>query len=171
VPQQEEQTGFVQSALPVAFVGLAWAALSLWLHQGDHVPSGPVFVAPRAGYYAAQAAFALPVLMLQFWVLIAVCALVAGVKRSALPMPALAKAYALPLFFLWLLPDALFYALWGFEALARVVRVAAPITALVTVLLVARSLQTLPAVSVRRATFAALSGSLSQAIVGGAVLR
>lgn len=162
---------FLRAALPVAGVGLSWSALSIWLAMDGHAPSGPVFVAPRAMYYAAQAAFAPPVLLLQFWVLCGVCGLVAGVKRAELPLQALSTAFAAPLFFLWLLPDAVAYGVWGFGALTQVVRIAAPATAVVTVFLVARHLKERLSLSLGRAILAAVGGCVAQAILGGAVLR
>ncbi|HMR76372.1 MAG TPA: hypothetical protein PKD61_14715 [Polyangiaceae bacterium] len=166
-----EPSGFLRAALPVAGVGLSWSALSIWLALNGHEPSGPVFVAPRAMYYAAQAVFAPPVLLLQFWVLCGVCGLIAGAKRGDLPLQALSTAFAAPLFFLWLLPDAVAYGVWGFGALTQVVRIAAPATAVVTVLLVARHLKQRLALSLGRAVLAAVGGCVAQAVLGGAVLR
>ena len=69
---------FLRAALPVVVVGLGWSALSAVLYAAGHAPSGPVFAAPRGVYYAAQAGFAVPVILLQFWILLAVTDRVLG---------------------------------------------------------------------------------------------
>ncbi len=165
---------FLSAALPVVIVGLGWSALSAVLYAAGHVPSGPVFAAPRASYYAAQAGFAVPVILLQFWILLAVTGRVlGGLDADSLDAHrrAMALAFAVPLGLTWLLPDICAYAIAGFEALARVVRVAAPVTAALTFALVLRVLKRSFAASWGRVAVAALLGGIAQGFVGGLLLR
>ena len=79
----------------------------------------------------------------------------------------MALAFALPLGVTWLLPDICAYAIAGFDALAFVVRFAAPVTAVVTFALVARVLKRSFAASLGRVAMAALlGGSLRASSVG-----
>ncbi len=113
-------------------------------------------------------------ILLQFWILLAVTdRVLGGLDDASLErhQRAMALAFALPLGVTWLLPDICAYTIAGFEALAVVVRFAAPVTALVTFALVARVLKRSFAASWGRVAMAALLGGLAQGIVGGLLLR
>lgn len=155
--------------------GGAWSLLCLVLAAGGHAPSATLIPIPREHYYLAQAAFVMPVLLLCWRVSGAVAHRVAGwlggTGSETETLRRLAPAVAVPVLLLLVVPDLVVYVAFGFEALARAVRVTAPLSTLVTLVLATLAVRSAHAVSSARALGAALAGLVVQALVGGALLR
>jgi hypothetical protein len=154
-------------AVPVVVAGMAWAALSLVLAANGESPSRPAPFIPGEVHYLAQAIFVVPLFILSWLVLGAVASRVAGGPTHA----PLGYAYGLPLLLTWALPDAVALGAFGFESLASLVRVVAPLTALYTLVLGTLAVRAATGCSSGRAFAAALLGLVTQALVGAWALR
>jgi len=154
---------------------VVWALFCLALAHEGRVPSRTFVPIPQRHYYAVQALFVTPLLLLQWLVCSAISTTVAralgGSARFRETANKLGLALALPLLVLFLLPDVVVYALWGFPALGKLVRVTAPLSFAVTMSAVTASLQTLHGLSWARAFSAAALGVLAQTLLGAPLLR
>jgi hypothetical protein len=161
-------------AWALVFVGLTWSALLLALDRGGHAPSFVLGPLPKERYYAAQALFVTPLLVL----LAAVLAVVAhgaaralgGCGRLAQGAGRLGLALAAPLL-LYVLVDAAVYAAAGFGALGPVARVGLPFAFLWTLALSALALRRVYGLRLGRALLAAFAGLLAAGALGGPFLR
>lgn len=152
--------------------GLAWSALCVWLAIDGHAPSVTLVPIPRDAYYAAQAAFVIPVLLGQWLVLSAVARRIARSAESFRDTARrLAPAFAYPVLVFLVVPDAVVYLLWGFDALSQAVRVTAPLLALGTWAAVTAALHRGGGIPLGRSILAALVGLLAQAALGAPFLR
>jgi hypothetical protein len=162
-------------AVAVAAASGLWALFCLLLARAGHAPSRVLVPLPRESYYLAQALFVLP-LMLLSWLL---CALVAvwvgralgGSGRFRAALNTLGLSLALPLMALFLLPDMLAYAAFGFSALGPLVRVTAPLSFVATLALAALAMHVSHALPRGRAFAAGAAGVFAQAALGGLLLR
>jgi hypothetical protein len=161
--------------LALLAASIAWAVLCLVLALGGHAPSVVLIPIPRESYYLAQAAYVVPL----SFVLWGICSLVAqwvatklggsgSLVQTARGMAfALAAAIGLAL----VIPDLIIYGAFGFSALARAVRITAPLMALTATLIAARAVRDGHALSWPRALASGASGVLAQGLVGGIFLR
>lgn len=150
--------------------GLGWAALSLTLAMNGHSPSRPAPFIEAGWHYVAQSIFVLP-LFLASWGLLSVVAGRIAAVPTARVAPALGYAYGVPLLFTWALPDVVVLFASGFDALAMLVRVVAPVTAIYTLVLCTMAVRVVADVGSGRAFAAALGGLIAQALVGSWALR
>lgn len=159
----------------VLVAGAIWAALCLLLYRAGHAPSRALVPIARADYYLYQACFVVPLLLAQWRLASAVAQRVAralgGHGAASLLSDRLAPALALPLILLFLVPDLLAYAWLGFGALAKLVRITAPLSFAGSVWLGSRAVRRVHALGGGRAFAAALLGVLAQALLGGVLLR
>jgi hypothetical protein len=166
---------FRTGAAAVLLAGLAWAAFCLQLAGDAHAPSRVLVPIARQDYYRAQALFVVPVLFVSWALCAVVSAWVArGARGAGAGAPSagpIGVALAAPLLVLFLGPDAVAYALHGFGALGKVVRVTAPLALVATIALIARVLRATHQVSRRRAWAAAAAGVIAQALLGAPLLR
>jgi hypothetical protein len=160
--------------------GLAWAALCAWLHVDGHAPSAGAPGVPRSSHYLWQAVFVAPLVVALAAVFSAVATRVACGSRVAFgrqerpgptPRLALAAPYGLCLLFGFVLPDLIAYAASGFAALAVVLRVTGPVTAVALVASGATVLRWRHRVSLGRALGASVAGFVAQAALGAPLLR
>lgn len=114
----------------VAIAGAIWAGLCLRLAADGHAPSVTLVAIPR--YYLAQAGFVVPVLLAQWLATAGIANLVTKARFIALAA-ALGPALAAPLVVIFLVPDLVAYALVGFDALGKLVRITAPLMLLTTI--------------------------------------
>ena len=159
----------------VLALGVLHALFCLLLDAGGHAPSRVLLPIPRERYYLAQAAFVLP-LYLGLWLLAGLSAhslarALGGRGKLRGTLAAMGPAYAAPLIVAFVLPDLLLFALLGFEALGRAMRVYAPLAALLALAACALAVEAGARVEKGRAALAAFGGLLLQALVGGAFLR
>lgn len=162
-------------ALFVVLAGGGWALLCAALAAAGHSPSVALVPIPREHYYAAQAAFVVPVL-LGSWLL---CALIAervarvlGGSGGFAPMAnALAPALALPLLAIFLVPDAIAWVLLGFDGLGAVVRVTGPLSFVAMLACATMAVRAAASLSTARAFVAALAGVFVQGALAGVLLR
>lgn len=166
----------VRVPLGVLLLGLAYAAFSVALAIGRAAPKRALLPIPLEHYYAVQAGFVAPLFAVLTALHTAVVRHVATERARAHrafgdSWVVLGNAYAWPLLALFVVPDALVFSLFGFDALAPAMRWYGP-AAMVGVLV----LSTLRArehlsMSGGRAFGAALLGLVVQALVGGLFLR
>lgn len=116
----------------VAIAGAIWAGLCLRLAADGHAPSVTLVAIPRGHYYLAQALFVVPVLLAQWLATAGIAQLVTKARFVALAA-ALGPALAAPLVVVFLVPDLVAYALVGFGALGKLVRITAPLVVLTTI--------------------------------------
>jgi hypothetical protein len=163
------------SILALAAASGAWALLCLVLALGGHAPSVVLLPIPRDSYYMAQAAFVVP-LSFALW---GICSVVAqqvarklgGSGRLEPTARGMAFALAAPILLAIVIPDLIIYGAFGFSALARAVRVTAPLAAIASVLLAMRAVRVQHALSRPRALVSGALGVLAQAAIGGIFLR
>ena len=159
-----------RAAVPVLAAGLAWGGLCLWLYAEEHQPSAVLLPIPRESYYAWQALFVVPLLVLQHWVL---------AWAARLLVPGLhwwdACTVTGPAFGLVLLGyvaiDAALFATGGFDALTAAARWLGPAVALVLWTAVAAALRQRTDAGWGRALLASLAGLIAQGIVAAPLLR
>jgi hypothetical protein len=155
--------------------GLAWAALSAMLYADGHVPRVTSVPIRRTDYYLWQALFVVP-LLICLWLVLGltshgVSRLLGGPNRLRSALSVLAFTYAVPVLVLFVLPDALIYALFGFETLGRAMRFYAPLAPLATLALTALGIHIVYDLGLWRASAAALVGLVMQALPGALLLR
>jgi uncharacterized protein (TIGR00730 family) len=159
----------------VGIAGAFWAVLCVLLALGGHAPSFTALPVAREHYYWFQALIVAPTLMALWFVASQVAHRVAralggrGAFRST--AAGMSRALSVPLVFLFLVPDLLAYGLAGFAALGPVLRVTAPLSFCVTLLLGVRALRASESLSTPRAFAAAGLGILAQALLAGVILR
>lgn len=139
------------------------------------MPSKVLLPIAREGYYGRQAVFVLPLLTL-LWLLSATLTSViartwSGAYHTKTTANGMGIALGVPLLFLFLLPDLIAYAVFGFSSLRVLVRFTAPLSFIASVLLATRMTRTTHGLSTRKALVAGALGVLGQAIVGGVFLR
>ena len=159
-----------RAAVLVALAGALWAAFCLTLSSGGHAPSVTLLPIPRERYYLFEAAIVVPVLLGQWLATAAIASRLARTEPRA-TATGLAYAMALPLVTLFLLPDAIVYALWGFEALGRLVVVTAPLLLVSTIAGSALTLSRLGPSSRARAWLSAAVAVVIPAAIAGIILR
>jgi hypothetical protein len=155
--------------------GLAWAALSAMLYADGHVPRVTSVPIRRTDYYLWQALFVVP-LLICLWLVLGltshgVSRLLGGPNRLRSALSVLAFTYAVPVLVLFVLPDALIYALFGFETLGRAMRFYASLAPLATLALTALGIHIVYDLGLWRASAAALVGLVMQALPGALLLR
>lgn len=165
----------VRGAASVAVAGAAWAVLCLVLAADGHAPSVTLVPIPREHYYLAQAAFVLPLLLAQWGLCVAATQTVAkalGGRGEVVPTAnGLGLALAAPLLLLFLLPDAVAYAVGGFAWLGPLVRVTSPLAFVATIGVATVVVRVGHGLARGRAFVAALAGVVVQAALGGVLLR
>ena len=156
---RELRQGLVASGV----AGLAWSALCVALDQAGHTPSGPTLV---DRWYRVQAVLVLVVVPLQAFLGDGVARWVA---RAPEPRGVVARAYGMGVL-VFVLVDALAWAVLGFDKLGPVLVVSAPGCLLLMVAVGARGLVGV-GVGWARAAGAVLLGVLAAVVVGGPLLR
>ena len=145
------------------------------LGLAGHAPSVALVPIPRDRYYLAQAAFVIPLLILQWGICAAVARALAermaGTGTFERTASVLAPALAVPLLALFIVPDAIVYLAFGFDALGRIVRVTAPLAAIASIVWATRVLRRAEDLTRGRALIAASVGVTAQAVAGGVLLR
>jgi hypothetical protein len=162
-------------ATAVLAAGLLWSLLCGLLAAGEHAPSVTLLPIPRQSYYAFQAVVVVPLLFL-LW---RICATVADRTARALgggapagaSLGGIGLALGVPLCAAMIVPDLIVYGLYGFSALARLVRITAPVAAIVTLLWATLVIRGIHRLSAFRSLVAAFAGVVAQGVVGGIVLR
>jgi hypothetical protein len=173
-PQPRAARALCGAAVVVA-AGACWAALCWMLARDGHAPSRVWLPIDRRDYYLAQAAFVLPMLLLQW----AVCSVIAsglarrlgGTGSWTATAHALGTALGAPLIALFLVPDIIAYQAFGFSALAKLVRVTAPLAMFSTLALATLAIRRVHRLSGARAFAAAASSVFAQALLGAPLLR
>jgi hypothetical protein len=165
-----------RSAIAIVLVaGAIWACLCLILYRAGHAPSRTLVPIARADYYLYQACFVVPLLLAQWCLASAVARRIAralgGSGEARQLTDQIAPALALPLILLFLAPDLLTYAWLGFSALAKLVRITAPLSFLGSVWLGTRAVRRTQGLRGGRALLAAFLAVLAQSLVGGVLLR
>lgn len=164
-----------RAAIPILVAGAGWALLCLMLARGGHAPSVTLLPIPKQHYYLAQAGFVIPLLLGLWWLCVIVTHRVAkalgGSGNSAELARGIALALALPILLCVVVLDSLVYLMFGFEALARLLRVSAPIATVLTVAVATRTVRDTHALPTTKALLPALAGVIVQALVGGIALR
>ncbi len=155
--------------------GSCWAVLCALLARDGHMPSRTLVPIARETYYAAQASFVIPLLIL-LWLLCSLLTTAAaralgGRGRFVATANGLGFALGLPLLVLFLLPDLVVYATHGFAALRFLLRVTAPLSFLTTLWLATVAVRASQQLGRGRAFLAAAAGVLAQAALGGILLR
>jgi hypothetical protein len=173
-PAQREAT-LSASLLSISIAGVVWALFCVVLAVSGHAPSFTLLPVPRAHYYLFQALIVVPTL-LALWLVAsrvshAVARALGGTGSFRSTAAGMSRALSVPLVFLFLAPDFLVYGIGGFDALAPLVRVTAPLSFLVNLLLGARALRTSQTLSTSRAFWAAAAGIVAQALLAGVILR
>jgi hypothetical protein len=155
--------------------GLGWALFCLLLWSGGHAPSRVLLPLPRESYYLFQAAVVIPVLFGSWWLASRVAHRVATALGGSGTLPDCAEGLALslapPIALLVVVPDVVVYLAWGFGALGRLIRVTAPLSGVLTLVLATRAMRRAHALGSGRAFVAGAAGVVTQALLGGAVLR
>jgi len=160
---------------PVLLAGASWAAFSAILNAGGYAPSRPAPLIDGDVHYLAQSFFVTPLFLLAWAVMTATSASVArrygaSATSGALAAP-LGFAYGVPLVIAWALPDAILFALVGFDALGPLVRIIGPFTALYMASLSTLAVRAVTGLPWPRATVTALAGLVAQGILAGWALR
>ncbi len=160
---------------PVLGLGALYAGFALLLHLGGHAPSVTLVPIPRERYYLWQAAFVAP-LFVALWLVYGAVAhglgrLAGGKGAPGATLAVIGIGYAIPLALLFVIPDLLVYLVAGHGALARAMRVYAPLAVIACVALCAAGLREAHGLSRGRAAAIALVGFIAQAAVGGVLLR
>ena len=163
------------AVLGMMILALTWSGFCLWLYRDGHQPSFAGWSISARDYYLWQAFF-LPPLFLVLWALYAVFAdrlarwsgAESALRRAA---SVLGLTYGPPVLCAYVLPDLLAYAIWGFESLARVARIAAPVAMLWVVSLSAYGLAQVYRLSMRRSVAVALLAFLGQAVFAAMLIR
>lgn len=150
--------------------GAVWALFCAWLWSAGHAPSRTFVPIPRELYYAAQALFVIPLLLMQ-WKLATWLAARLGGSVPKVLASGMAEALAVPLLVLFLLPDLVSYGLFGFGSLGKLVRVTAPLSFVVSLALGTIAVARASGRSYPRSAGAALAALLAQALLGAPILR
>ena len=158
--------------LPFVATTGVYIFFSALLARDGHAPSVALLPIPKAGYYAMQAAFVLPVFG---------CACLAATASARLAIPsrpslrdvilALFPALTLPTLLFFLLPELSVYAVRGFEGLKDVVRFTTAITGLATLVALALAVRKRFIVTHARALLVAVVALLTQAVIASPFLR
>jgi hypothetical protein len=162
-------------ASAVIGAGACWAVLCGLLAQHGHAPSRAGFgLAPRH-HYAAQAAFVIPLLALQWLVCCGFTWRVLRAFGAEVDWVAIANrlafALALPLVGLLLVPDFVVYAALGFGALGKLVRITGPLCLIASIATATLALRALIPLSTMRVCAASALGVVAQGLLGGLWLR
>ena len=159
----------------LVIAGLVWALFCVALAGGGHAPSRVFVPIPRHVYFAAQAAFVVPLLALQWklcsWVVERTSRALGGRAEGTELADDLAQALAWPLLVCFLLPDVIAYELRGFAALGMLVRFTAPLTLLATLAAATHAVRRQHALSLPRAFLAGAAGVFAQLLAGSPLLR
>jgi hypothetical protein len=162
-------------AWAILVAGAVWALLSLALATAGWAPSVTLVPIAPERYYLAQAGFVLPLLFAQWGLCSAVALGVArafgGTGSGSATASTMGFALAAPLLGLFLLPDLLVYGLLGFDALAGLIRITAPLAFVATLALATMAVRVVHHLSAPKAFVAAVAGVLAQAAMGGVLLR
>jgi hypothetical protein len=168
-----EERDVAAAGASVLWAGAVYAGFSLALAVAGHRPSFTLVPLPH--YYGCQAVFVIPWL----WLLWRVCARVAhglarrlGGRDDPKATLALAgPAYAVPLVWLFLVPDLVVYGLWGHAAMGTALRYYAAFAPLASIALLALGLARAHGLTAGRALGAALGAYVCQALIGTVLLR
>ncbi len=157
-------------------LGLSYAAFSVALAISGAAPKRVLLPVSVDHYYAIQAVFVGPL----FVALIAlhtkiVCSILSRGARAPTGFGEayliLGNAYAWPFLALFVVPDALVFALWGFGALAKAMKFYSPVALVVILTLSTIRSRELFGVTTARALGAVFVGLIVQAMLGGLLLR
>lgn len=176
-------------AAVVGAMGAVHAGLSAALHFDGRAPARASMFVPREAHYGAQALFAIP-LYLSCWLVLWVVASVTlsaiekrtrsisqsrvSQARSAEPARLrayLAWGYAVPWTLAFLVPDVIAYAALGAAGLARILPITMPSAGLATWAACAFAIRRARGAKPATCAFAALTGLIAQAALGGLFLR
>ena len=119
---EESHIGLRRGAVSVGTTAIAWSIFSFVLYMGGHTPGGPTFLDP---HYKIQAMILLPVLLVGWFLFAGVLWQLAG-KRGIVTsrdgwFEGLGGIYGNGFFLGWVIPDAIAYWGFGFEALSSIV--------------------------------------------------
>lgn len=162
-------------AAPLLACAVAWALLALAIGLSGQ-PARAVWLPVKPEhYYLLQAAFTVP-LLLGTWGLLGLVAhtlarALSGTGTLRSTVAATGYAYAVPVLFLFVLPDWVVFLGFGFQALAPAMRFYAPLAAVATWLLTAISIHDAHGLGRGRAIFTAWVALLVQAAAGATLLR
>lgn len=166
---------FVRAHALLLLAGLVWSLFCTILACAGHAPSFTMLPIPRDQHYAVQALLVVPLLFGQWRLCLFVVERLTRERAAHAQHDTLgariSTAIGLPLLALFLLPDVITYALAGFSALGKLVRLSAPISFVVTVALVARAVRRERGITPPRALVVALVAVLAQALLGAPFLR
>ena len=162
--------------LGVLLLGLSYASFSVALAIAGAAPKRVLLPVAVEHYYAIQAAFVGPLfaalIALHTKIVVAILHQKAGPRTSfGEAYLVLGNAYAWPLLALFVVPDALVFALWGFDSIAKAMRFYAPVALLVILALSTIRARDLFGVTLPRALGAVFVGLVVQAMLGGLLLR
>lgn len=160
---------------PVLALGALYAAFSLLLHLGGHAPSVTLVPIPRERYYLWQAGFVAP-LFVALWLVYGVVAhglarLAGGQGTAGATLGVIGIGYAVPVALLFVVPDLAVYLVAGHGALAKGMRVYAPLAGLGCLSLCAAGLRAAHGLGPMRAALISVAGFVVQGALGGIVLR
>lgn len=166
----------VKFPLGVLLLGLSYAAFSAALAIAGAAPKRVFLPIAVESYYAAQAVFVGPLFAGLIALYTKITMAILGRKDvPSVPFSdayvALGNAYAWPLLALFVVPDALVFALWGFGSIAKAMRFYAPVALVVILVLSTLRARALYGTSIARALGAVFVGLVVQAMLGGLVLR
>lgn len=157
-------------------LGLLWALFLLVLAFRGHAPSGPLVLPMlREGYYGWEAAFVVPLQLFMWWVMAVVLHALSrwagGTGTPSLSRAVAGLSVAVPYVLVWLVPDALVYAVGGFDALGPLMRVTAPLCFLWALVLATLGVRAVHGVSAGRAFGIALVSLIVYVAIGAPLLR
>ena len=154
---------------------LLWSFLSAWMHLDGHAARAVLLPVDPARYYAVQAVFVGPLLLLLTAVHAAVAHRLARGSGGGVTFRqswrVLAAGYGSALLLCYLLPDLIAYGLGGRAWMARAMRYHAPLMPLVMLWISGPPFARLHGISRARATLWVFLGLLAQLVLGAPWLR
>ncbi len=162
--------------LGVVLLGLSYASFSAALAITGAQPKRVLLPVGTEHYYAIQSAFVGPLfagLIALYTKIVMAIAAPKGEPRATFgdAYVLLGNAYAWPFLALFVVPDALVFALWGFDAIAKAMRFYAPVALVAVLILGVIRARELFGASLPRTLGGVFLGLVVQAMVGGLLLR
>lgn len=170
-----EVTPIRRTGLLVAVYAAVYAAFCLWIHADGHTPSAPSpFVAPSQ-QYLVQAVLLVPASLL-IWTVVgatvhAVARALGGEGDRTATLAEVGRAWAAPTLVVFVLPDVVTYAVAGFDALGRTMRLTAPLTLVLVGVSMHFAVRRTHGLSGLRTTLAVLTGIVVLGALHGPWLR
>lgn len=156
-------------------LGVLHAGFSLALHLAGHTPKMGIPGLGRENHYLFQSIFIIPLYFVLFWiggrVAHATARRLSGTGSREASLAMFGIAYAVPMIFLFIIPDILVFLLWGFGAIAKAMRYYAPLAAITCVGLGTVGFSRAHELAPGRAALAVFVAFVVQAAVGGIFLR